>query len=200
MELMKIGELAEKSGIPISTIRHYLDLKLLQIAQQTEGGHYLFNEETLERIEFIRNLLNKGWDLGEIKEYLDPNRKQKRIIIVDDEKNYAKVMEAILSKMHSEWKIKIVTNVFDAGHVLMEFMPDLVILDIGLPGMEGNDICKFIKNNKKLKFTKVLAVTSNDTEESRRKMLQAGADAYMPKLMELQDILNKIDELFIISK
>lgn len=200
MELMKIGELAEKCGLPVSTIRHYLDLEILKPAQFTDGGQFLFDETTIHRVELIKNLTEKGLNLTQVKEQLDAKRIEKKVAIIDDDVDFAKLVADILGTTHPNWEIKQITNVFDAGHTLVEFIPDLVVLDIRLPGVKGFDICKFIKEHDILKHSKVLAVTSYNTRKSKETMMAMGADAYMGKPIDVDAFLKQIDELFGVTK
>lgn len=200
MNLMKIGELAEKCGLPVSTIRHYLDLEILKVAEYTDGGQFLFDEKSIKRVEVIKNLSDKGFNLSQIKEQLDAERLIKKIAIIDDDADFAKMVADIIEKTHQGWEVKMITNVFDAGHILVELMPDLVVLDIRLPGVKGYDICKFIKGHDILKLAKVFAVTSYDSKKSKEGMMEVGSDGYMAKPLDIDLFLQKIDELLGIEK
>jgi DNA-binding transcriptional MerR regulator len=67
---MKIGTLADRSGLPVKTLRYYEDLGLLPAVGRSEGGYRLFAEESLRRLEFIRRLKSLGLTLDDIAECL----------------------------------------------------------------------------------------------------------------------------------
>jgi len=67
---MKIGALADRSGLPVKTLRYYEDLGLLPAVGRSEGGYRLFGEESLRRLEFIRRLKSLGLTLDDIAECL----------------------------------------------------------------------------------------------------------------------------------
>ena len=66
-----IGSIAQKSGIPIKTIRYYDELGLLKTYGRTEGGYRLFNSDVFTRLNFIKRAQSLGLSLSEIKEFLD---------------------------------------------------------------------------------------------------------------------------------
>lgn len=67
---LRIGEVAERAGVSIDTIRYYERQKLLPQARRTEGGFRLFTLDAVERISFIKQAQEMGLSLGEIKELL----------------------------------------------------------------------------------------------------------------------------------
>ena len=74
-----------------------------------------------------------------------------------------------------------------------------VILDLLLPGVNGFDICRQIKQDKYLRDTKVLAITGYDTPEHKDKIFSAGADDYLSKPMDLDELYLKICKLLHIE-
>ena len=67
---LRIGQLKERSGVPIKTIRYYEELGLIQAAARTEGGFRLFGEEAVQRLAFIKRSQTLGLSLAEIGEIL----------------------------------------------------------------------------------------------------------------------------------
>lgn len=67
---MKIGELADRSGLPVKTLRFYEDLGLLPAVGRSPGGYRLFAETSLQRLAFIRRLKNLGLSLDEVHQCL----------------------------------------------------------------------------------------------------------------------------------
>lgn len=67
---MKIGQMAEATGLPIRTLRFYEDAGLLPQRPRTEAGYRIFDERDLERLEFVKKAKRLGLSLGEIKDIL----------------------------------------------------------------------------------------------------------------------------------
>lgn len=192
--LLKIGELAERSGVPISTIKYYTDLGLLRVQDYMSGGFRLYNEkESLLRLKRIRELAEQGYSIKEIKENIDKITILK-ILVVDDEMEVHDFVSDAL-KEFDNIEVKSVYDGFSAGMTVTEYMPDLIILDLLLPGVDGFKVCADIKNNPKLKDIKILAVTGYDSPENRKKIFAAGADDYLTKPIELKEFREKVKRL-----
>jgi len=114
-----------------------------------------------------------------------------KILIVDDEPINVKLIEEIL-EYEEGFQCKSVKNGIDALALLDEYNPDIIILDIMMPGMSGYDVCRRIKNDKKHKFAKVLMVSGKAMIEERLEGYDAGADDYITKPFVDDELLAKL--------
>jgi len=193
--LLKISEVAERAGVLTSTIRHYTDLGLLKYATTTDGGHRLYDaQDTLATLSRIKRLSSRGFSLSQIKDELLSAGSKKHIVVVDDEPEIGDFIEALLSGKFPH-EIKFAMDGFTAGRILSEYTPDIVILDLMLPGVDGFQVCKQIRSDENLKNVKILAITGYDTPENAKKIIEAGADVYLVKPLEAKPTLKKICEL-----
>lgn len=119
---------------------------------------------------------------------------RKRILIVDDEPAVVSFIEGAL-RLEGEYEVSTAYDGFEAGHQLAIFEPDLIVLDIMLPGMDGFEICRRVKSDPRTSHVKVLAVTGFATEENIEKILQYGADDYLAKPLKLEELKRKVHEL-----
>lgn len=192
--LLKIGELSEKAGVPISTIKYYTDLGLLRVHDYMSGGFRLYDEkESLLRLKRIKEMLEQGYSIKDIRENIGKITILK-ILIIDDEIEVHDFVSSALEDFNNI-DIKSVYDGFSAGITVNEYMPDLIILDLLLPGVDGFKVCTNIKNSPRLKDIKILAITGYDSPEYREKIFQAGADDYLPKPMELSLFREKVKKL-----
>ena len=195
-QLLKISEIAERAGVMNSTIRHYSDLGLLRVAAYTDGGHRLYAlDECLERISKIQMFSKRGMTLPEIKNEFEGKVKVKKVLVVDDEQESVDVITEFLKLKFPQWDIRFSMDGFTAGRMLSEFYPDLVILDLMLPGVDGFQICKQIRSDSTLAGVKVLAITGYDTAEMKQKISDCGANDYLAKPMEIDVLLEKAKKL-----
>ncbi len=118
----------------------------------------------------------------------------KRILIVDDEKNLVNATKRTL-KMAGKYEVDAACDGFDAGRKLLAFKPDLVILDIRMPGMDGYEVAKRIKESPEGGRVKIIAVSAFFEEEGKEKILSFGADACLDKPFEEEVLLQKIEEI-----
>lgn len=74
-DLLKIGEVARKTGVTLRTIRYYQSLGLIEAAHRTRGGLHLYHTEACDRIQFIRDLRSLDVPLAKIREMLERRRR-----------------------------------------------------------------------------------------------------------------------------
>jgi len=117
----------------------------------------------------------------------------KKILIVDDDSQIQKVLTNILSEQ--KYETAVASDGFEAGVKVTEFRPGLIILDLLMPGMDGFEVCKRIKENPLSSQIKILAITGYDTEENRDRILKAGADGYMAKPLIKDEFFQQIEAL-----
>jgi DNA-binding response OmpR family regulator len=102
-----------------------------------------------------------------------------RILIVEDEESLLKLESILLSA-----KGYIVTGVMDGKSALKEISvhkPDLVLLDIMLPGMDGYEVCKLIKDNPETAHIPVVILTARKSSQDYDRGREVCADAYITK-------------------
>ncbi len=115
------------------------------------------------------------------------------ILVVDDDPAIVHIVKEALNMSGKGYDIRIAVDGFAAGRELSLRQPNLVILDIKLPGADGFEVCRQIKALDK--NIKVIAITGFDTEENRRKMKEAGAEAFLAKPFKMDTLLAKTEEL-----
>src|SRR5882724_4917178 len=175
-DLLKISEMAQKADVLVSTIRYYTDIGLLKAAMTTEGGHRLYEEApTMDRLNKIKKMVAKGMTLPEIQTHIDEEMSTKKILVVDDEPEIVDFIKDLLAGTIPH-KLESASDGFIAGKLVHQFGPDLVILDLLLPGVDGFQVCKSIREDPDSKNVKILAVTGYDSPEIRTKILDSGAD------------------------
>ncbi|MBU0952551.1 MAG: response regulator [Elusimicrobia bacterium] len=199
-ELLRISEIAKKAGVLPSKIRYYTDMGLLKVADQTEGGHRLYNEqETLQKLNLIEFYSKKGLTIDKIKAELERTVTKKKILVIDDDPEVAQLVEDVLkNKMDAE--VKVAYDGFTAGRLITEYIPDLIVLDIMLPGVNGFEICKQIRTLPFLKDIKILAMTGYDSPDIKQKIFDAGANDFLAKPMDIAVLIEKASKLLNLEK
>lgn len=122
----------------------------------------------------------------------EPSR-HKKIMIVDDDPSIQKLLSKMLSS--NGYRIEVASDGFEAGIKTIQFKPDLMILDLFMPGMDGFEVCRQIKANSNTAHIKVLAYTGYDTAENKERIIQAGADGYMVKPVNRKALLENLENL-----
>jgi len=111
----------------------------------------------------------------------------RRALVVDDEAALAEVVASYLNRDH--FTTRIVDNGSDAVVVARDFEPDVVILDLGLPGMDGLEVCRTLRT---FSDAYVVMLTARDTEIDKIVGLTVGADDYVAKPFSPRELVARI--------
>jgi len=108
-------------------------------------------------------------------------KRKPRILIVDDSEMTARIIEAELTSKGFE--VHVADSAEKATKVILkkQTRPDLVLLDVRMPDVDGEQFCRFIKGNSLFAGIKVLLCSGENVEELQRIVREAGADGYVPK-------------------
>ncbi|MGB1289031.1 MAG: response regulator, partial [Aggregatilineales bacterium] len=102
-----------------------------------------------------------------------------RILVVDDDAMNREVMEAFL--MTEDYHIDLAHSGKQALRLLSAFTPDLIILDVNMPDMNGYEVCRRIRAEKQLSTPRIMIVTGYKMEDEFEKGQAAGADAFLSR-------------------
>jgi CheY-like chemotaxis protein len=115
-----------------------------------------------------------------------------RILIVEDNADSRLTVKAILGEFYS---ILEASDGEEGLQVTLSELPDLVLLDISLPKMNGFEVVKLLKNNQLTKNIPVIALTAKAMKHDRDEILEAGCDEYIAKPFDQEELLLKIENL-----
>ncbi|PNQ72558.1 response regulator [Hanstruepera neustonica] len=117
----------------------------------------------------------------------------KKILIVDDEPNIVMTLEYAFKKQ--DFEVYIARDGSEALKILKKDVPDVILLDIMMPNVDGYQTLKFIKEQASLKNTKVVFLTAKNKASDIEKGLKLGADKYLLKPFSVKKIVSEILEL-----
>ncbi len=113
-------------------------------------------------------------------------QEKSKILAVDDNEINLAVIEELLE---SQYNLMTVSTGIDALKIAHEFQPDLIILDIMLEDMNGYDVCQQIRKDPLLRHTKIIMVSAKAMKSDRLKGYQVGADGYLTKPFDGEELL-----------
>jgi len=114
-----------------------------------------------------------------------------KALVVDDE---AKTYELIASAF-DKYQFASAANGFEAGLQLADFQPDLLILNLDAPAIDGLELCQNVKTNPMTKRTKILVLAKSAKEEAITEALACGADGYLVKPLKVEELKQKVQSL-----
>jgi PAS domain S-box-containing protein len=115
-----------------------------------------------------------------------PVRGGRRVLLVDDNVDAMEMMAFLLAEMGYD-----ATTTADATHIIelaLDRKPDVIVLDIGLPNVDGYEVARMLKRQPELRSIRLVAHTGYGSPEDRRKAQEAGFDAHLVKPAELDDL------------
>ena len=118
---------------------------------------------------------------------------KQRILLVEDESELAKAVQIRLGQ--AGFEVLVAYDGLKALEKARNGKPDLIILDLMLPGMDGYKVCRMLKFDDKYKKIPIIMFTARAQESSKKLGYEVGADAYISKPFESEILLSKIHEL-----
>lgn len=115
-----------------------------------------------------------------------------RILFVDDEHQNIQIMKEILS-FYSKYEMEIAVSGEEALDIVEEISPDIVLLDIMMPGIDGFEVCRKLRLKPDLNRTKIIMVSGLSTIGDRLKAYEYGADDYITKPFVEDELIAKLD-------
>ncbi len=120
----------------------------------------------------------------------------KTILIVDDEPHIRILLEQTLEELEDKGvELLTATNGEEALEIIQESKPDLVFLDVMIPKMNGFEVCQTVKNELKTLDVYIIMLTAKGQEFDKQKGAEVGADLYMTKPFDPDEILAKTSEV-----
>ena len=120
------------------------------------------------------------------------------ILLVEDDALSLKLMKDVL-EAHG-YKVAQATNGLDGLAMARQQVPDLIVIDIGLPGMDGVEVTRSLKADAAVGTVPVLAVTAYAMPGNEERMRHAGCDAFMTKPLRFSEFVSKVERLLTGAK
>ena len=119
----------------------------------------------------------------------------RRILVIDDEAGFTKLLKMNLEKT-GQYEVRIENDSMKALNAAHEFLPDAVLLDIVMPGMDGGDVAAQMQDEPLLQHIPVIMMTAlvSQEETSQDAVAQAGAMNVLPKPVNLDVLLRCLEE------
>ncbi|SRR6056297_158067 len=118
---------------------------------------------------------------------------KRKILIVDDEPNIVMSLEYAFKK--KEFEVFVARDGTEALDIAEKQVPDIILLDIMMPQMDGYETLRLLRETEKLKRVKVVFLTAKSKVSDMEKGLQMGADGYMTKPFSVKKVVKEVEEM-----
>lgn len=183
-------EVANICGVVNQTAINWVKNGYLK-AFTTPGGQYRIYAE-----DFVSFLVEREMRIPrELIDLVPGSNGQKKILIIDDDKDLNEVLhDSFLMKLEGYTVLQAFDG-FEAGKILQAEKPDVVILDINLPGIDGHELCSRIKSDKDLGNPVIISISGLNDIVEEEKILSLGADAFFPKPLNFDKLADAVTKL-----
>jgi len=163
------------------SVANWIDQDLLK-AHRTPGGHRRVEVEDL--LKFLRDH----------RMPIPPELATTpiRILVVDDDAAITQMISRAIKGAHPEYEVIEAQDGFRAGTIMATVKPDVVLLDLRMPGMDGYEVCRMIKGQESTKHAEILAMTAYPSPENERRILDCGARVCLSKPLNISEFLKEI--------
>jgi DNA-binding response OmpR family regulator len=117
----------------------------------------------------------------------------KEILIVDDEPSIVVQIQFLMEQQG--YNVIVAKNGEDALDIILKYKPDLILLDIMLPGIYGYEVCEIVRLNPDFRNVKIIFLAAKGREVEIAKGMALGADAYIIKPFSNTEVISKVKEL-----
>lgn len=155
-------------------------------AFKTVGGHRRVRREDLERVCQERGIpftVPTGSEVG-------------RILVIDDEPVVLDLVRDVVKELSHQFDVEVARDAFDAGRSVALFRPQLIFLDLMMPGVDGFEVCARLKRDPSTTHTEIIAITGYYTDANMERILAAGAVACLRKPLDIVDVRRRVREAF----
>ena len=175
------NEVAELLMVNPVTVRQWASRGLLR-SLTTPGGHRRFLLSDVE--EFARS---RGTALDARR-----SGRPERVLIVDDDTQMGLYVAEVLKSRDSAMQIEIARDGFEAGAKVESFRPHALLLDLMMPGIDGFEVCRRLRERPTLNHVRIVAMTGYPSEDNVERIMAAGADACLPKPLDPERLLTEL--------
>ncbi|HET8942859.1 MAG TPA: response regulator, partial [Rudaea sp.] len=120
------------------------------------------------------------------------------IMVVDDSITMRKVTTRVLER--NDMDVVTAKDGLDAVEKLQDKVPDVVLLDVEMPRMDGYELATYMKNDQRLKMVPIIMITSRTGEKHRQRALEIGVERYLGKPYQESDLLHNVQEILRLSR
>lgn len=114
-----------------------------------------------------------------------------KVLVVDDDPEIVELMVDVFER-DGRFEVRTAGSGYDAGVMTQEFRPDLIILDYMLPDVNGNIVCKTIRQNPLFEHTKIIIVSGVVNQDEINEMLNLGANDFLKKPFSIDELVSRM--------
>lgn len=176
-EWLTPNEVAELLLVAPVTVRQWAQKGKLE-ARTTAGGHRRFSMDAVRRFAIQEGMAARLKEKG-----------KRSILVVDDDDHLNRFLVELFRSRDGGALVESARDGFEAGSKVHQVMPDVVLLDIMMPGMDGFQVCERLKADVDTMHIQVVAMSGFHSAENEQRVMDAGADRFLKKPFSNKEVL-----------
>ena len=116
---------------------------------------------------------------------------KRKVLLVDDDAELVELMTKVLEE-DGRFEVRIASNGFDAGMMVKEYRPDLIVLDVMLPDINGKEVCHRVRADTTLEDVRILCISGMIEEDKIQELRLSGADDFLHKPFDIEELIDRM--------
>src|SRR3989442_2741282 len=116
---------------------------------------------------------------------------KRKVLLVDDEPDLVEIMHKALQE-DGRFEVRVASNGFDAGMMVKEYRPDLIVLDVMLPDINGKEVCHRVRADPSLEDVRILCISGMIEDDKVQELKLAGADHFLHKPFDIEELIDQM--------
>src|SRR5438067_739391 len=119
------------------------------------------------------------------------NLGKRKVLLVDDDVELVELMTKVLEE-DGRFEVRVATTGFDAGMMVKEYRPDLIVLDVMLPDINGKEVCHRVRADPSLEDVRILCISGMIEDDKIQELKLSGADDFLHKPFDIEELIDRM--------
>ncbi len=119
---------------------------------------------------------------------------RRKVLVVDDDLDLVELITDVIER-DGRFEVRTVNNGFDAGMMVKDYRPDLIVLDVMLPDINGKEVCQRVRSDKTMDEVKIICISGMVEEDKIQDLMDSGANEFIRKPFMVDRLLERICDL-----
>jgi excisionase family DNA binding protein len=123
---------------------------------------------------------------------------KRKVLLVDDDAELVEMMTRFIEE-DGRFEVRIASNGFDAGMMVKEYRPDVIVLDVMLPDINGKEVCHRVRADSTLEDVRILCISGMVEDDKIQELRLSGADDFLHKPFDIEELIDRMCALLEIE-
>ena len=116
---------------------------------------------------------------------------KRKVLLVDDDVEIVEMIGKVLEE-DGRFEVRIASNGFDAGMMVKEYRPDLIILDVMLPDINGKEVCHRVRADSTMEDVRIICISGMIEDDKIQELKLSGADDFLHKPFDIEELIDRM--------